>query len=537
MERLDDRAARAATSLRETVAAGLDDDELPRLASARRRRWQAAVAAVVVLIAGAGVVLTIGGDDDGQPVVAGPGEGATGEPLPRLIADPVPEGMRVDHADDRSVAELRGGAMADVGGVVSMYGDPHVQDPFAERDAVVMVVAAPEGSTEAVEDHVSLGTPVTVRGQEGQYGDGSDGRPPWIAWMEDDRVAVELSSHSLSRDELVEVAGALELSDPDVPPGETLPGGFALVASTPTQALIGTSDSASISYSGDSAGIFLHVVRASEGFLAYARWAQTGQGEDVVVRGRDATLWLSEHPAGEDDELVQQASMIWLERPDVVVSLNAWGIPPSRLLAVAESLRPATDEEWEALQRAATEPPEEAIASGEDGDVKWYVTIDTESRGGPTMCVNADGPSSGTGSCVGFPNDGRPYPADGIESSSTTLTDIGGHGGVVFGRVSGDTAEVRVHGPTGGTEVATLHAVDGELYFVAFWPALERVEVMTYGTDGTELHRTAVEILPAPDAPGFPRSEGPPDGAVEFWDESEVIVGPPPVPPESDPGS
>lgn len=481
---------RAKLSGRRQAEATVVGSEL-EAAPADRTVWLVPVgAAAVVLMVGA-LVLLVGRTDGTEPVVAGPGGGAAG-PLPRLIADPVPDGMQVEIASDQRDRELAPG----LAGRVSLYGDPEATDPFAAGDLAVMVLVAP------IEEHEpdlnsTDAREVEVRGGTGWVREEDPTRT--VGWREGEDTTVELTSRSMETTDLLAVAEALDVTDP-AEPADELPGGLRLVATTPMAELHG--EMALVAYGGSDAGLSLNVLRAPEAFVTYIRWMQADAPDDVEVRGRAGALWHTRY----DDAPSAGAGnvmLVWAESPDVMVNMSAWGLDADEVLAIAETLRPATDEEWDELRGDAgsfDRPPAETIvtASSDDG-VRWWLEVDPGGSGA-AMCLHVAGDRDGFTSCVGHASDLAPG-ASGLGPgqptvASTALDFAGGAGGVVFGWVDPGAAGVEVHGAGHPAEPADLHEVAGvdQRFFAHWWPELGEVTVVTLDADGNELGRATVHV-------------------------------------------
>lgn len=431
---LDSRARSAASALRRSVE-GLEP--LADVPAARRpRRGVALMAAAAVVAVAVGIYAAVqwsdGGDDVGV-VAAAPGE------VPHLVPAGVPQGLALGAAIDLPVDDDDSGDVS-----LRLYGRGSADDPFADGDLGVFV-AAPGV---IVPDDVTPAVAVHGRGAEFAW---PEVGPTTLYWTEPDGTYVGVASHAMSDDELAAAAEDLSLTDGQV---DGVPDGFAPVALYADahvlhrEGLPVSPDTGgySVSYGTDGGERYLAVASHKDdgAHLQVLRWWY--RARPVEVRGHDGVLGSTE------DQLV----LSWLEAPGVVVTMSARGISEDELLAVAESLRAVSAEEWAALQ------DEPAIAGGElqDGSWRLYASDDR------SLCLEVTGPSATEASCS------NPVAADAV-------------------------AQIRLDLATGTHLLADLDAIpaEGDLDIVAVVPLdAEGNELARFSLSGPDLGRTTTIV-------------------------------------------
>jgi hypothetical protein len=348
-----DTRLRAAGEALERSAAPLS----PRTPRPRSLRPVAAAAAAVVAVVAvvAGVAIRDGRPNEAEPLAPSP-------VVPRLIPEILPDDFRPGGA-----VELDARATGSPGAVtVDVYGDPTAVDPFAEVDLAIYTADLP-----------GLGTgsdQVTVRGHQGfvqdHLGDGV-----LMLWEESPGLTVGLASWSLDPVQLVAIAEGLDIDPatrtivlgrlPDGIAGPLAPAGSAeYVAVPPALAPLGVAVPASgnghLTYYRTDDYLFPGSIAAATfaggaDTLAVTRWLAAADTE-TGVRGHPGWTGSYQLPPLDDGEGIVPESVdlfvttvVWEEEPGVVGLVQFFGHGEGDALAVAESLRPATPDEWARL--------------------------------------------------------------------------------------------------------------------------------------------------------------------------------------------
>jgi hypothetical protein len=315
----------------------------------------AVVVTVVALGAGTVAIQAAGDDDAGDPAT-------TSTTVPRLIPDAVPGGVRA-----AGVVELPTDSRGPGTGSVSLYGDPAADDPFAAADLAILTV---DGPLSDVGDET-----VAVRGREGRVGDVLP-LATTVHWEEAEGFTIGVASRTLDVDQLVTIADGLAV-DADArtveigPLPDALPGPLSPVA---------TADLAGVSFGIQ--GVSLPMQESTTGHLAsympddYGAFESafvatfTGDATDLAVlrwmggtttatevRGHPGWSGSHELPGFDDGEGIVPgstgplSSVVWEEIPGVLVLVQTFGPGADEARAMAESLRPATGDEWARMLR------------------------------------------------------------------------------------------------------------------------------------------------------------------------------------------
>lgn len=314
----------------------------------------AAVVTVVALVAGM-VAIQAAGDDAGDPAT-------TSTTVPRLMPDTVPDGLR-----PAGVVELPTDTPGPGTGSVSLYGDPAADDPFASADLAILTV---DGPLSDVGDET-----VTIRGREGRVED----VPPFpttVSWEEAEGFTIGVASRALDVDQLVTIADGLAV-DADArtvrigPLPDALPGPLSPVATADLAGVSFGIQGVSLpvqestaghiaSYVPDDSGAFETAFAATftgdAADLAVLRWIG-GADTATEVRGHPGWSGSYELPGFDDGEGIVPGSegslsaVVWEEAPGVLVLVQTFGPEESEARAMAESLRPSTDDEWARMLR------------------------------------------------------------------------------------------------------------------------------------------------------------------------------------------
>lgn len=337
----------------------------------------AAVVSAVALVAGTVAIRGAAEDDDQDPVAT------SSMPVPRLIADVVPDGLR-----PLGVVEL---PTDDAGAptlTVSLYGDPTAGDPFAVSDLAVLTATGPLPPEE-------FGETVTVRGHDGLVIDAFPSATT-VSWEEVDGFTVALASRTLDVHQLVAVAEGLAV-DADAktvdigPLPDTLPGPLDPVAAADIEETsfgmqrVGLPHEESIAghvaaYQSEDYGLFgsalVTTFTGDATSLTVLRWLG-GATTATDVRGHPGWSGSHELPGFDDGEGIVPGSqgplsaVVWEEAPGVLVLVQTFGSDLTEAQAMAESLRPTTEDEWTRMLRLGDSrdrfmSPEELVAQGQD---------------------------------------------------------------------------------------------------------------------------------------------------------------------------
>jgi hypothetical protein len=356
---LDSRLRAAGDALQRSAAPLSPSTPRPR----SLRPVAAAAAGVLVVVVVAGLAIRDGQPDEAETLSLSPSP-----VVPQLLPEVLPEGFLPGGA-----VELAEGPDASRGAVtVDVYGDPTADDPFAATDLAIYTGDLPFVGDQL--NHAAGGDPVTVRGHQGHVeahlGDGV-----LVVWEESPGLTVGIASWSLDRAQLLAIAEGLDV-DPAAPTIELglLPDGLA-----GTLAAVGSAEGVAVPPALTPLGVA--VPAFGNGHLAYYRTddylfpgsvaAATFAGEaDALavtrwlsaadtaadVRGRAGWAGSYQLPPWDDGEGIVPESeelfvttVVWEEEPGVVALVQRFGHGDADALALAESLRPATPDEWARL--------------------------------------------------------------------------------------------------------------------------------------------------------------------------------------------
>jgi hypothetical protein len=322
----------------------------------------AGVVTVVALAAGSVAVLASGGDEGSVD------QTVTGPSVPRLIPDAIPEGLR-----PAGVIELSTAGAGSPTQSISVYGDPAADDPFAGSDLAILTTTVPlVPELQSVEG----AQPVDVRGHDGLV-QAVLPFAPAVLWEEAEGLTIAVASRTLDVDQLVAVAEGLEVNadtravDLGSLPGD-LPGPLAPVASADLDEVFFGIQSVGLPAQDSTAGHLVgYLPENYDNFFANASVAElTGDATDLAVlrwvsgattatqvRGHRAWSGSHELPGFDDGEGIVPGSQgpisafVWEEAPGVLVLVQTFGPTEDEALALAESLRPATGDEWARMLR------------------------------------------------------------------------------------------------------------------------------------------------------------------------------------------
>jgi hypothetical protein len=332
----------------------------------------------VVAVAVAGVA--INGQEDSGPTVPDDLSATGTTELPRLVPDHLPAGLELSQIGQHGSQTWLDNSV--------FYG--HRQPGEAPVvDLTISWVSANEGSSTDVPDY----PPATVRGHDGRSCAGAEcagifgaGAQAGLAWTEAPGKWFYVSSPSLSVEQLTVIADGLVIGDHDAPSGwdpstvigvnevnlGTLPADLPVpldeVGRRNYKPEPGTSPPIVVGTDGSvppqpADFIDLWYRQADDPTAALHVSVMPGDDLDIVggLTGRTAEpiADVRGHPAqsvtlpvGTEGWDVERRRIVWQEAPDVVVMVETFGTPydVDVLRDVAESLRPATDAEWQALE-------------------------------------------------------------------------------------------------------------------------------------------------------------------------------------------
>lgn len=311
-----------------------------RIADRRRARGRrrAAAAAVTVLAVAGGLVSTLGGDGRRQ-VVAGPP--AAPASLPRLVLDL--DGYTVVGASEQTEASseaARGGSLT-----VLARPDAGLSGP------ALFVRTVPQGSEYGFGEQSPIARAVDIGGVTG-YVQPYTSLARSLGWRLEDGSGVHLVSLRLTEEQLVAAARALRIDAGTVGwAPEALPAGLVPLRTTASEpSSIVFAETAYQGPNGESVKVLTqpggqHVVDD----YVLDRAAAAREVSEVEVDGVPAVL--STYEQGD------RRSLIWAVRPGFMAEMDGTDLTDAELVAAAESLREADDEEWTRL--LATVRPEQ----------------------------------------------------------------------------------------------------------------------------------------------------------------------------------
>jgi hypothetical protein len=435
---------------------------------------------VTLLLAVAGIAVLRLTDDDRSRV-------STGIPdVPRLIPGAYPEGL-----PDPMGIDLPYTALFDdnVPASIAVYGDPGGESPFAAAD--LAVITSDNDIRPYVEGSGNQRT-VTVRGVEGLSTEASDGSAIGrsVTWEEADGQHVLVASHSLDEDQLLAVAEALTIVGGDVTLDAAPPG-------VPVLEQLAAADDHLLA---NLVVVGPPVRRSAEAFMvgnetvdydkSFFVVTSAGDTSDLVVvrwvTGADTRTEVRGHPAwaGTDDGA---QSLVWEESPGVIAMVLANGLTDAELQAAVDSLRPATDDEWDQLPH---EPVDESVGDAGDESAGGENPADEEAAylageySGGLWDVSYDLMLNELcGSLVPLAGDDAPYACVGLDEPASVLADPGGTMLLLFGLM-----------PEGAMRLGD--------------PALAEAAQVTDTPDGRVLYAVVLDGQPAPTEVAFVDSQG-----------------------------
>lgn len=445
---IDARMRAAGGSLRQ-ASAGLSPELPPR--PLVRPLTVAAMALVVAALAAGMVALRQDDDRDGVSTDETPS-------LPRLVPGDFPEGLPPAMAVKLPLVD----SPLDMGTAsVTVYGDPAADDPFGTTDLALLVSDADALAPEPLDG--SDPDTVTVRGDQGTAGD--DGRlGAWVEWEEAPGRRILLASHGLGRDQLLAVTEGMTLEEGSVALGAVpagVPGPLEPIGTVPDFLVspfslgVAPMDRASaVGYMVGSEteeydqGLFVTTSSGDASDLAVIRWLSRA-GDPVEVRGHAG--WAG----AADEDGVTERTLIWEESRGTIVVVQAVGFTEDEMLVVAEGLRPAEDDEWQALLEAAAGGSPEDLGStpADEGADAGFVALQGDFSSG-MWSVHTD---VGSEVCAMLLPDDES--ADLVESCAgpdglvATLDDGAGNPVLIYGELPEGAVSVGTPAPAGSDSV------------------------------------------------------------------------------------
>ncbi len=370
---LDDRAHAASTVLNRLAddrpVPAFDPDAFrtePSAGGSTRHRWIAAAAAAVLVIGGVVAVASITVDrptTDGPKVPTVPQSTPAPPPVPLVLDDTV-DGFEVNAA-----REITSDADIDPSLVVPLeaYGLP------GEQPGLGVTLFPGTDSFESDE-------PIDIGGRTGYVIDEDASTPLAVALPMRRRTLVVYAApeSALSdRDALARVAEGVTVADGEITlEADVLPDGWRHVGTEPN--LLGLSGYAMFSSLGfGELGYFTLLEGSDEELVMVSVVAGDESRRDAVTALFGAVeVEVRDRPARSVPSLdggvsgIEFSMLTWVETPGTLVRVVGLGVEPTQLAAVANSLRPATGEEWvDLLERYPAPVDDPAIPDEvEEGD-------------------------------------------------------------------------------------------------------------------------------------------------------------------------
>jgi hypothetical protein len=466
---IDSRGRDAAAALRRAVP-DADATAAPARRSPRAP-FLVAAAGIVVALALAATLFASDGDDD-DAVRAGVGSLA-----PRVVRD-LPAGMELAGGFDLPVDSL-----ADEATPLWLYGSGDRGDPFADGDAAITRQVEDLPLDDLAADRVEIGDHAGVIDQLD--------RQTRLRVQVDDEV-VSVLTWSLDRDGLVALGTELLA---DGLPGEA-----------PTE-LAGMRLIGQVNATG---GVAAPVLEGARGHaVTYQSDDDDGRGlmvtvVDDVPRGWEVVLWalgpdaasleVDGNEARVASPFAETSSVIAWRDDGLIILVSGFGLDRAAVIAAAESLEVATEDEWAAAKAKVLEPgevelPDDAVIGIGPHEVDGSLVLAYLKEDG-SLCADVASASSGSGTCSAAPVDG-PVPRAPVVAAAK---DNGGTTIAVFGLAPGGTTDVRGGEGWELVDLTPIGLPDGDQLFLVVGIA-EPVppEVIFVRADGTEIARAALD--------------------------------------------
>ena len=303
-----------------------------RIAGRRRARGRrrAAVAAVMVVAVAGGLVSTV--DQDGRrQVVAGPPPAPAA--LPRLVLDL--DGYTVVGATELAEAPVE----AVPGGSLTVLARPDA----GLSGPALFVRTVPEGVPYGFGEQSPLARTVDIGGRTG-YVQPYTSLARSLGWRFEDGSGVHLVSLRLDEEQLVAAARALRIDAGSVGwAPDALPAGLVPLRTSQREPTSGAfAESAYRGPNGESVKVLAQPGgRYVVDDYVLDRAAAARAVSEVEVDGVPGVL--------STYELGDRRSLIWAVRPGFMAEMDGTDLTDAQVVAAAESLRVADDEEWARL--------------------------------------------------------------------------------------------------------------------------------------------------------------------------------------------
>lgn len=373
---MNDLDERIRTAVRDILDAAPDVGDRPKDASDWRRADHRPVlmsAAILIVVVGvAATTLVVRTEDNGDPARDATSPIATTPPTTALLeigevkltVEYLPDGMFLNHAqanpdtfvapEQTSVPEFQNYVP-----VTRFYAVDHA----APESAPVIVVTYDVWGSSTISPHPGA-EPIEVNGMSGEVWQFSPDAEQLVFGPLDGHP-VFVDGYNVSREQLLQAAAAVQISaDKQATiPAEALPPGATelaagLTGKSPLLSPIEYSEGVTtfVNWSDDVNDRTMVMETAAEtpGLIGASRLGYQSVS-DIEVGGRHGFLATS--PEGE---------AILLSDGDRVVFISSHGLSADELIAVAESLRPATPDEWEDMT-ATYDLPDLYQSSTDDG--------------------------------------------------------------------------------------------------------------------------------------------------------------------------
>lgn len=292
---------------------------------------------------------------------------------PPMVPTMVPDGLEPAAALDLPLA---GGAVPTT--ALVLYGDPDAADPFGEGDVAVLAT----GTAGRPAETATGPDAVAVRGRPATFTEafaGPDLGLKALGWVDEGDTSVQVVSRSLTRDELLDVAAALDVAGGTARAARPLPRGLRIVArqsraSVPSGSApipLGVSGHV-VSYTSPAgdAGPQRHLLVGSHAggaeVLTVLRWYYGATARPQAVSGHAGVLAslvgsrsqscavTLDRAQGGCDPAGSEAALVlaWATASEVVV-MSSSGVSETDLLGSASTVSAVDDASWQRLRAAA----------------------------------------------------------------------------------------------------------------------------------------------------------------------------------------
>lgn len=507
-EELDRRARVAAADLHDRAASepvpDFDPDRpmmlsaVPTSTEGSRTRAVFAVAAVLALIAGvAAVVVFAARKDSPDTIVAGPQA-----EVPPYVLDPVPdgfEGARWDVDANGATSELSSEMGAESGvldGPVELYG------PEDGRAVVGVIVDSSPSAKEWLEEGDDVGDPVDLGGRDGFW------EPEESSFMGARALSVIVDESVIgvmgsAEPQVMEAIGArVDVEEGKVVLGDgVLPDGWSEKGSLTLAELFGSAGGP-----GPNMVSYMRQDEPEDSFASIGLSTRRSPDPDIDVSGLFPDMSVGEYsvgdaparamfnaaPPGDDGAMVQ---LSWSPEPGVTADLFVIGsdVDVDRAIAYAETARPATDEEWDALGGSGAldrfdEMESEDVEGEFPSGVRWMLTASTEAEY-PWVSLDVHDGSVDRETFMAYLDEETP----GLDDEAAITFLPNGHG-YFASLLTDDTARLSIERPGEAP-------VDAELVELGIGRAAvadlgdTMADVVRWGADGSEIGRISLDLV------------------------------------------